>query len=129
MYLFVSPRDISYVVFGLFSHGKIEKETRVESRPEEILGHITAFLTKAYLRPEDLKGLIVVTGPGSFTSLRAGVAIINTFAFVEDLPVIGVENPDDLPLEELLSKTDLSNTKPFTLPEYGREPNITQAKN
>jgi len=42
----------------------------------------------------NIKGVIVVKGPGSFTSLRIGVSVANALGYALGVPVAGVEKPD-----------------------------------
>ncbi len=49
-----------------------------------------AFLKTHQLTFEDLKGLVVVTGPGSYTFSRGGVVTANTFRFVHQLPLLAL---------------------------------------
>jgi hypothetical protein len=74
-----------------------------------------------------LRGVCVVSGPGSFSSVRAGVLIANLFARVRRLPLVGVtvREADDLSrLSERLGAGDLSPVS-FVEPVYDAEPNIT----
>lgn len=41
-------------------------------------------------KPKDLKGVAVIRGPGSFTSIRVGLAVANTFAHQLSLPIKGL---------------------------------------
>jgi len=132
MYLVVSPHDLSYAVFGLLKT-KEEGEERVKlvevkTRPETILASLLTFLREQMVEPKALEGIVVVTGPGSFTSLRAGLSVVNTFAFVYGLPLISLPNSEGLDLETLISKTNFSSSQEFVKPFYGREPNVTMSK-
>lgn len=56
----------------------------------DLLGAIDDLLQRAGLRVSDLGGIAVDVGPGSFTSLRMGLATVRGLAWARDLPVCGV---------------------------------------
>ena len=73
--------------------GKLLGEQRWESRHrhgEELLERIDRLLAEAGARKGDLAGVIVGTGPGSFTGLRIGLATAKTIAYSLGIPVVGV---------------------------------------
>jgi len=86
--------------------------------------------TKA--KPADITGIIVNAGPGSFTGLRIGISVSNTFAYALDVPIVGAIEPKDL--DDLLKKglSMLKSASPqfadVVVPHYGAEPNITKPK-
>lgn len=51
---------------------------------------VESVMVQADLVPESLGGILVGTGPGPFTGLRAGLATARTLGFVWDLPVHGL---------------------------------------
>jgi tRNA threonylcarbamoyladenosine biosynthesis protein TsaB len=51
-------------------------------------------LTRAGLSPDELDVLGIAIGPGSFTGLRIGLALIKGIAYTQQLPVIGVPTLD-----------------------------------
>ena len=57
---------------------------------KEVLAAAEALLGDARLDPRDLDALVVGTGPGSFTSIRIGLATARGLALALDLPVAGV---------------------------------------
>jgi tRNA threonylcarbamoyladenosine biosynthesis protein TsaB len=60
------------------------------SRAVAVLEDADELLREADLRPAELTGLVVGTGPGSFTGLRLGLAAARGLSFALDLPVAGV---------------------------------------
>ena len=100
-----------------------------ETSPELYLFTISEFLQDHLASLEALEGLIVVSGPGSFTSTRIIVTIANALSFAKDLPIIGVENSARLSGEELIRDSGKDwikkTSKKFISPIYDRPPNIT----
>lgn len=57
---------------------------------ETLLPHIEQVLRMANVRKEELDGIAVSIGPGSFTGLRIGLATAKAMAYALKLPIIGV---------------------------------------
>ncbi len=74
----------------------------------------------------DIYGLVVFKGPGSFTGLRIGITVANTIAYAKNIPIVGVEGDNWLQdgLQQLQNATD----NKIVLPEYGGNINITTPK-
>ena len=66
------------------------------SRPVSLLEDVDAVLRRAGASESRLEGLVVGTGPGSFTGLRMGVATARALAFALDVGVAGVSTLDAL---------------------------------
>ncbi|MDD5289755.1 MAG: hypothetical protein PHT40_00965 [Patescibacteria group bacterium] len=84
-----------------------------------------------------LSGVIIVSGPGGFTSLRIGIATANALAWACQIPIIGIECNHDLNHDfnhdkDLIKKgaAKLAKIRGFkqVLPKYGQEPNIGKNK-
>ena len=60
------------------------------SRAVTLLADIDALLRRGGVKRTQLEGLVVGTGPGSFTGLRMGLATARALAFALELPVAGV---------------------------------------
>jgi tRNA threonylcarbamoyladenosine biosynthesis protein TsaB len=68
--------------------GEVLGELR--SRPVSVLEDVDALLRRGGVRATQLEGLVVGTGPGSFTGLRMGLAVARGLALALDVPVAGV---------------------------------------
>jgi tRNA threonylcarbamoyladenosine biosynthesis protein TsaB len=65
-------------------------------RPQNLLEGIDALLADADAKPEELRRIVVGTGPGSFTGLRMGLAAGRALALALDVKVAGVSTLDAL---------------------------------
>jgi tRNA threonylcarbamoyladenosine biosynthesis protein TsaB len=75
---------------------------------------------------KDLTGLVVFCGPGSFTGLRIGITVMNTIAYAESLPIVGVQGDEWQHDGEARLRAG-ENDRVVT-PEYGREARITKPR-
>ena len=66
------------------------------SRPFRVLADVDELMRAAAVEPGDLTGLVVGTGPGSFTGLRMGLATARALAFALGVPAAGVSTLDAL---------------------------------
>lgn len=90
----------------------------------ELLEQLENFLKENDLAFQDLAGLIIFRGPGSFTGLRIGVTVFNTLADSLSIPIVGEVGEDwqKVGIERIKNK----QTDKIVLPEYGSPPHITK---
>jgi tRNA threonylcarbamoyladenosine biosynthesis protein TsaB len=74
----------------------------------------------------DISGIGVFRGPGSFTGLRIGLTVMNTLADSLHIPIVGTMNKNwqDNALQQLRN----GNDDQIVLPYYDHDANITTAK-
>ena len=104
---------------------------------KNILVEIKEFLAENGANWQNLRGISVFAGAGSFTGLRIGVTVANTLADSLKIPIVGEKNSDnsknngenlenwrEIALEKLNSGAD----DKIALPFYGAEANITKPR-
>ncbi|MBU1019122.1 MAG: tRNA (adenosine(37)-N6)-threonylcarbamoyltransferase complex dimerization subunit type 1 TsaB [Patescibacteria group bacterium] len=96
-----------------------------------LLPYLKDSLEESGLTFDDLTGLFVVRGPGSFTALRVGITIVNTLAFILKIPIYSLKTDEITgPLAESLLEMDFSKMKKEDIvePYYDKPPKITPSK-
>ncbi|WP_301860789.1 tRNA (adenosine(37)-N6)-threonylcarbamoyltransferase complex dimerization subunit type 1 TsaB [uncultured Megasphaera sp.] len=81
---------------ALLHDDTLRAELTVQARlthSEQLMPHIADMLEKASVRKQDIDGIAVSIGPGSFTGLRIGLASAKALAFAWQIPIVGVETP------------------------------------
>lgn len=74
----------------------------------------------------DLTGLVVYEGPGSFTGLRIGISVANAFAYSLHIPVVATTGEEwkELGFKQLSDQKGLESV----MPKYGAPVHITKPK-
>jgi tRNA threonylcarbamoyladenosine biosynthesis protein TsaB len=83
--------------FAVVEDGQVLAETVsriMGSHVEKCTGMIEQVLDRASVRIDDLDGVAVSIGPGSFTGLRVGLAVGKGICFGKDRPLVGVPTLD-----------------------------------
>ena len=88
----------SVVVAGLDQPLAVSRREVQHRHGSHVLEQIDEVLAEAGLMLDDVAGLAVGTGPGSFTGLRVGLATVKTIAYTRALPLVGVMSSDALRL-------------------------------
>lgn len=84
---------------GLAGQDRIIAEVTVHTRQthsERLMPMIRQMIADADLTPQDLSGIAVSIGPGSFTGLRIGITTAKSMAFALDIPVAGISTLEAL---------------------------------
>ena len=96
---------------------------------ENLLKLVNKIIGKNRLKFKDLNGIIMVSGPGPFTSLRIAAAVVNSLAYALKIPVVGIKIQKKRPTDAQIIKSGLSKLEQVKLgtyvsPFYEKLPNI-----
>jgi tRNA threonylcarbamoyladenosine biosynthesis protein TsaB len=92
----------------------------------ELLSRIQMLLEQQSATFDDISGIVVFSGPGSFTSLRIGHSVANALADSLSVAVVGAGSEEWL--DAGLKKLPASHPGRPALPVYGSEAHITRPK-
>ena len=88
-----------------------------------LLGYLHDALIKNGKTWTDISGIVAYKGPGSFTGLRIGLTVLNTFADSESIPIVGTTGDDWQ--NAGLARLENNENDELVMPEYGAEAHIT----
>lgn len=87
---------------------------------------LKSMLEANHLSWQDIGGIVVYEGPGSFTGLRIGISAANALAYANNIPAVGSSSDDWI--KKGIDKLIKSGSKKIVLPIYGSEAHITSPK-
>lgn len=98
MILLINTKDRNLIKVSLKKDGRIINSLSEENKhgSQVLLPLVNKILKTKNLKPEDLTGIEVEKGPGSFVGLRVGVSVANAFGFALKIPVNGKKTETDL---------------------------------
>jgi len=134
MILFLSAQDIHELQTAVTDQdGRVLHHANVSAPPEAFLSSLEAERAAWGIEWDELDAIVVVTGPGSFTSCRIVVTIANGIGFARLIPIVGIENAERHSLLALIDEGEwkarvTSRDLGFAVPVYDRPPNITKRR-
>lgn len=93
---------------------------------ETIHQKIKALLDAKGISLQELEGVVVYVGPGSFTGLRIGVSVANALAYSLEKPVVG-SGGEDWIVKGLKEVSKADQFRPI-VPEYGAAAKVTKPR-
>lgn len=117
LYLDTSEPDATIAIYNGNNLIKEEKWQGHRELADTLSGKYQEVLKNTELGQEDLKGICVFKGPGSFTGLRIGISFANGLAYGLKIPIYGTKKQNQI---------DLLEPEKIIVPEYGSEPKITK---
>lgn len=93
---------------------------------KNMLAYMRDLLEEHHLTFDDITGIGVFRGPGSYTGLRIALTVLNTFAATQRVPIVGdtSENWQDV----CLARIAAGKNDEMVLPEYGGDAHITKPR-
>jgi tRNA threonylcarbamoyladenosine biosynthesis protein TsaB len=88
-----------FLALGVVEEDKVLSELRFnagQTHAQILIPSIDRVLKEAYLKLEELDGIAISIGPGSFTGLRIGLATAKGLCFASEKPLISVPTLDGL---------------------------------
>ncbi len=84
---------------------------------ETIHTKISEILNKSSILQDDLRGIAVFKGPGSFTGLRIGLSVANALAYSLSIPIVAADGKNWA--SQAIKKLETGKNDKIALPEYG----------
>lgn len=91
-----------------------------------LLGYLRDTLQKQGKSFDDIQGMGVYAGPGSFTGLRIGLTVANTLADSLAVPIVGASGEDWKLVA--LRRLSAGENDTIVLPDYGAAAHITKPR-
>lgn len=91
-----------------------------------LLEAIDNFFKKEQIQKESVKGIAVVVGIGTFSSVRIATTLANAWHFANSTPVKAISLEDVSELQSIA--TQMNQDSSYILPTYNAEPNIGKKK-
>ena len=95
---------------------------------KNILAFIDKILKNEKVELEELGGICVVAGPGSFTGLRIGSTVANTIADALSIPIISVSGDSGEWYNKAKAKLLEGENQNMITPVYDKQANITMPR-
>lgn len=101
MYTLYIDTHMVNLVIGLLVDGKlkIKKEIESKSHTENTVNLLSFVLEEAHINVDDLKEIIVINGPGSFTGVRIGVVIAKIIGYTKNITIKALSYLEAMALE------------------------------
>ena len=92
LFIDTSASDVSIAILKSNQILSSIKKTIPNEHSKYTVSFINQLLKESSLKPDALKRIMVVTGPGSFTGVRIGITIAKVYAYLKNIDVIGISS-------------------------------------
>lgn len=108
----------------IYSNVRIDREWQADRElAKGLLGWLHDQLEGEKKTMQDIEGIGVLDGPGSFTGLRIGLTVANTLSDSLAVPIVGVRGEDWQ--DEAIERLQKGDNDKIVMPFYGADANIT----
>jgi tRNA threonylcarbamoyladenosine biosynthesis protein TsaB len=115
LYLYDGPKELAETKWP--AHRELAET--LNSKIEEILN-------KSSISYNDLDGIAVFQGPGSFTGLRIGLSVANALAYAKNIPIVATSGEDWI--NDAVKDLQAGKNDKVAIPKYGAAANITKPR-
>ena len=123
MFLLIDMSEKDQIHLALFDAERIV-EKKYTGQNRELLISIDNLLQENNFEKENIKGIMVVVGTGSFTSTRIACVVANTFAFVLQIHLLAISVDEVINIQNLIPKLLEQPKGQYISATYSGEPNI-----
>jgi len=123
MYLLFDPSDDQQVQVTLFDASFSEQKS-CSTKKSDILLVIDELLKEKQTSADQVQGIAVVVGAGRFTSTRIATVVANSFAYVQQIPVLALQKQGLKELTELIPEIEKQTPGEYVSATYSGQPNI-----
>lgn len=89
--LVINSGDRDKITLGLVQESQGFKIAEFNNRAQDLALNIQAFLKKNKLQLNEISALAIARNGNSLTGIRMGIATVNSFAYLLDLPIIELD--------------------------------------
>ncbi len=123
MYLLLDLSVKDTIHLALFNTDSIEHK-KYSGMNRELLSSVDNFLSLQNVEKQNIEGIMVVVGAGSFTSTRIACVVANTFAYVLQIPLLAVGEDKIDGVQDLIPELLKQPKGQYISATYSGEPNI-----
>lgn len=123
MYIIFDATTFNFLRFTLITQDQ-EMQIVVEEKNRELLAEFEKFLIEHNKKLEDITGIAVILGEGSFTSTRIAVTVANTLALTKGILVSGINKQTTYNFSKLEKLFSTIKPKSYIHATYSGKPNI-----
>jgi tRNA A37 threonylcarbamoyladenosine modification protein TsaB len=128
MFLLINLSKRDEINLALFNKEKIV-ENKTSGKNKDLLLSMDKFFTQENFDKNNLKGIMVVVGIGSFTSTRISSVVANSFGYILKIPLLAITENKINQVQELIPELLNQKSGVYISAKYSGEPNITEPKN
>jgi len=123
MYVLIDTSERELIALSLFDTDA-KHDARVEASNRDIVHELSVFLRTHDCDIEDVQGILVVVGEGSFTSTRLATTVANTFAYVQQIPVLAISKEQSQDPQALIPILQSQPAGQYISATYSAPPHI-----